>query len=55
MFAGCPIHHEKVIVMKNALERNTTLVQCTFGTMESEQDIQEIEMIMERNFRILSQ
>lgn len=55
VFNGCPIRPEYLKEIKDGVKKNQSLVQCSLGTNETDQDIQEIEMIMERNFQILSQ
>lgn len=55
MFNGCPIRPENIKTFKDGIKKNQSLVQCALGTNETEDDVQEIEMIMERNFQILSQ
>lgn len=54
IFDGCLIAQDKITIIKKSLEKNQSLVQCTLGKFETEDDIVFIESIMERNFEILS-
>lgn len=54
MLDGCSFPTDKIEMLKSAIQKNETLVQCTLGKYETQSDIDFIEGIMERNFQILS-
>jgi len=51
LFQGCPIEHDKVDQLIEALEKNKTLTQCLSGDNETPDDISKIETIMDRNYQ----